>query len=395
MIEVGNNPTKQYTPYNRHTYSIPFTDGQGQSVEVFGGSVDVINGTSGNVRTLIKVDVGDLTWTKRANGVFTLSGNSLLPDSPNNNFGKICSNYPVNNVFWENMGDFELSTSGGFNAHDITIKDSNYADADATTFKNAMSGVELVYELATPTTFYTQPTSIKSLDGENNVSASTGPLREVTYRTQAYGDFIAQRDLPDAISDIKTLKLDENQILIGDGSFDKIGLFMDDYYDENLDTTFSTEVTPQEIYLTSQPAESVNQTTIISGDRTEYQTFLLSGTEVINTVNAIGMEVNVKENGSITHGIKIVSGDIRLLGSDTWDGTNISLKNALEAIQNNLYIANYNKTASLSSGSNTIALDMTGYTYNSSDIVNVYVDGLYKVNNTDYIITVNDFMGVA
>jgi hypothetical protein len=107
------------------------------------------------------------------------------------------------------------------------------------------------------------------------------------------------------------------------------------------------------------------------------------------------MEVNVKENGSITHGIKIVSGDIRLLGSDTWDGTNISLKNALEAIQNNLYIANYNKTASLSSGSNTVALDMTGYTYNGSDIVNVYVDGLYKVNNTDYTITVNDSTGVA
>ena len=179
------------------------------------------------------------------------------------------------------------------------------------------------------------------------------------------------------------------------GSLDKVGLFIDDYYDENLDITFSTEVTPQEIYLTSQPAGSVSQTAIIASDQTQYQTSLLSGTEVINTVNAIGMEVNVKENGSTTHGIKIVSGDIRLLGSDTWDGTNISLKNALATIQNNLYIANYNKTASLSSGSNTIALDMTGYTYNGSDIVNVYVDGLYKVNNTDYTITVNDSTGVA
>ena len=88
--------------------------------------------------------------------------------------------------------------------------------------------------------------------------------------------------------------------------------------------------------------------------------------------------------------------DIVLSGTNnTWDGVNTSLKSAFAAIQNNLYIANYNKTASLSSGSNTVVLNMTGYTYNGTDIVNVYVDGLYKVNNTDYTITVNNSTGVA
>ena len=51
----------------------------------------------------------------------------------------------------------------------------NGSDTDAPTG-------EFVYELATPTTFYTQPTSIKSLDGENNVSASTGDV-DVEYQT--------------------------------------------------------------------------------------------------------------------------------------------------------------------------------------------------------------------
>ena len=401
-IFEGAITAQDFEPYAGTTTSIPFTDSQGNPVEVYGGSVDVVNGGE-QQGTFGSMDLSTLDWTftgtyGRATNIFTaflitaVVAGATVADA-------LCNIYKTidNESLYANGTNnaFSLVRTASEQYTRIRINDTAYSDAQA--FKTALqnANAKLVYPLATPTTFYTQPTAVKSLDGVNNVFASTGPLREVTYRTQAYGDFIATRDLPDAISDIKTLKLDENQILIGDGNFNKIGLFMDDYYDENLDTTFTTEVTPQEIYLTSQPAESVNQTTIISGDRTEYQTSLLSGTEVINTVNAIGMEVNVKENGSITHGIKIVSGDIRLLGSDTWDGTNISLKNALEAIQNNLYIANYNKTASLSSGSNTIALDMTGYTYNGSDIVNVYVDGLYKVNNTDYTITVNDSTGVA
>jgi hypothetical protein len=393
QLEEGTTPTT-YEPYAGTTTTIPFVDGQGQSVEVFGGSVDVVNGGEQPVDRATITD-----WATRSFGLFNEGSNAIEISTVGSvKVGEtniISDKFKTITTGWSNVAEFGIRSRA--TVGEIIFKFpktvvSNVSDGKQWLIDN---NVQVVYELATPTTFYTQPTSIKSLDGDNNLWASTGPLREVTYRTQAYGDFIAQKDLPDAISDIKTLKLDENQILIGDGSFNKIGLFMDDYYDENLDITFSTEVTPQEISLTSQPAESVNQTTIISGDRTEYQTSLLSGTEVINTVNAIGMEVNVKENGSITHGIKIVSGDIRLLGSDTWDGTNISLKNALEAIQNNLYIANYNKTASLSSGSNTIALDMTGYTYNGTDIVNVYVDGLYKVNNTDYTITVNDSTGVA
>ena len=380
-----------YHAYNGNTYEINL-DGTR-----YGGEVDVVNGTMtvDRVKTVITKDSSiqyrssgrALTFISNAYKTVTMGGANVICD-------KLKGAYYAN---YDSVLNGEIATVSGSTAQtgiSFKISDSITSLDDLTAWLTN-NPLTIVTNLATPLTIQLTPTAIKSLRGVNNVYANTGPLREVTYRTQAYGDFIAERDLPDAISNIKTLKLDENQILIGDGNFNKVGLFMDDYYDENLDTTFSTEVTPQEIYLTSQPAESVSQTAIITSNQTQYQTSLLSGTEVINTVNAIGVEVNVKENGSITHGIKIVSGDIRFVGSDTWDGTNTSLKDAFAAIQNNLYIANYNKTASLSSGSNTIALDMTGYTYNGSDIINVYVDGLYKINNTDYTITVNDSTGVA
>ena len=51
----------------------------------------------------------------------------------------------------------------------------------AADFKAAMSGVQLVYELATPQTYQLAPTEVDMLLGENNVWADTGDST-VTYR---------------------------------------------------------------------------------------------------------------------------------------------------------------------------------------------------------------------
>ena len=51
----------------------------------------------------------------------------------------------------------------------------------------------------------------------------------------------------------------------------------------------------------------------------------------------------------------------------------------------NTYIEDYSKTVTLSTGSMTqITLDMTGYTYDASDIIQVHVNGLLGVEGTDY-----------
>lgn len=53
----------------------------------------------------------------------------------------------------------------------------------------------------------------------------------------------------------------------------------------------------------------------------------------------------------------------------------------------NTYVDQYHKRVVLESGvSNVIPLDMTGYTYDSDDIINVYINGLFATATYDYTI---------
>ena len=120
QLEKGSTATT-YEPYAGTTTTIPFTDGQGQSVEVFGGSVDVINGV-------------------------------VTP----------CPYY------------------ASYNGEQLTgewISDRDVYSPNTT----PTIGAQVVNIGATGTPFSVQPTSIKSLDGENNVWASTGDVEELKY----------------------------------------------------------------------------------------------------------------------------------------------------------------------------------------------------------------------
>jgi hypothetical protein len=121
VITVADDTT---TPTVEQTYTIPFTDGQGQSVEVFGGSVDVVNGV-----------VTPCTYYASYNG--------------------------------------EQLTGEWISDRDV------YAEGTTPTI-----GAQVVNIGATGTPFNTQPTSIKSLDGENNLSASTGQIETLEFFTK-------------------------------------------------------------------------------------------------------------------------------------------------------------------------------------------------------------------
>lgn len=58
-----------------------------------------------------------------------------------------------------------------------------------------------------------------------------------------------------------------------------------------------------------------------------------------------------------------------------------SLTNQLNV---NTYIAKYRKQATLAGTSTAIALDMTGYTYDASDTILVFINGLLGIEDTDY-----------
>lgn len=165
-------------PTVTHTTTIPFKDSQGNPVEVYGGSVDVTGGEStivGKKFLLAPTDSQIFNVTNR-NCVFS------VPETANG-FTLAVTNLLCNKLKPSDYSTAEDNHIHFANATLLTI----YTSEDVGTTKEDWiqwfddMQVEIYYKLATPTTFYTQPTSIKSLDGDNNVFASTGDVEELKY----------------------------------------------------------------------------------------------------------------------------------------------------------------------------------------------------------------------
>ena len=55
----------------------------------------------------------------------------------------------------------------------------------------------------------------------------------------------------------------------------------------------------------------------------------------------------------------------------------------------NTFIKHFDKVSTLDGSITSVSLNMTGYTYSPSDIVNVYINGLYATAGTDYNLSVS------
>lgn len=191
QLESGSTPS-DFEPYAGTTTTIPFTDGQGQSVEVFGGSVDVVNGGK-QPRTMKKevLDEND-NWTlfsyDSSTGIAQLQTDNIYGKS----FYKKSSDNLCNIAKWieQETGNLPVNrwTLRSYNKRFVIAVEGFSTVEEWKTYLQS-NPITFIAELATPTTFYTQPTSIKSLDGENNVSASTGDV-DVEYQTVWRGDTI-------------------------------------------------------------------------------------------------------------------------------------------------------------------------------------------------------------
>ena len=175
QIEVGSSATT-YEPYNGHTYSISF----GQTV--YEGTLDVTSGTL--MVNYEVVDLGSLSWTYTSSGNrFTSGGLINLVKYPPSDLVKA-------NIIASSLKAVALAIlSGSSDDNLIAIGDTGNisvrytaSGTDATAFTEAMSGVKLVYELATPITIQLTPTMIRSLAGDNNIFSDTGDV-DVEYQT--------------------------------------------------------------------------------------------------------------------------------------------------------------------------------------------------------------------
>ena len=62
----------------------------------------------------------------------------------------------------------------------VLVRDDSYTDPAV--FKTAMSGVQLVYELATPISIQLTPTEVDTLRGDNVIWADCGDITNCEYR---------------------------------------------------------------------------------------------------------------------------------------------------------------------------------------------------------------------
>lgn len=178
-----------YHAYNGYTYPISW---QSVAGTVYGGTLDVTTGLL--TVTMVEVDLGTLNWNTRAfssNSGFTAPLSNGVPVTGGAGIANaISSQYPiVSNGTLSISGKDKIMAVGAYYQAgcNIYVLDSDYTDA--ATFKAAMSGVQLVYELATPITYTLTASEIRTLFGQNNIWADTGAV-SVDYcaDTKAYVD---------------------------------------------------------------------------------------------------------------------------------------------------------------------------------------------------------------
>lgn len=171
QVEYGTSATS-YEPFGTTT-----TTPLGRTV--YGGTLDVVTGVLTVDRAM--VDLGTLRWSKKTDGVFYSWDLQNLVKATTSAFiiaNGVCSALQMgsydavyNNATLDN--GISVGTESQLGAHC-----SNYTDA--ADFKTAMSGVQLVYELAQPQTYTLTGQEISTLLGENNVWADSGDV-EVVY----------------------------------------------------------------------------------------------------------------------------------------------------------------------------------------------------------------------
>jgi hypothetical protein len=135
---------------------------------VYGGSDEIISGSGKS--TMGMVDLGSLNYIL-SNNLFvgTLTDGKLSPFATGNGIA-ISDIYKQVRTGWGSIGNLEMAFGSGYidtNTCAVMIKNTNYTDIAS--FKTAMAGHQLCYELATPTDFNTTPTEINSYKGNNTL----------------------------------------------------------------------------------------------------------------------------------------------------------------------------------------------------------------------------------
>lgn len=155
-----------YAPYQAQSVTLTFDN------TIYSGVIDWCAG----VVTVDKamVDLGDMSWNYRTQApqfyvIYDTITNAPKIPPANVKANAICSNYKV--VARDDSTNFTfcIATNGNF-----FVYNDNYTDAS--TFKTAMDGAQLLYELSTPITYQLTATQLTTLAGYNTIYTDIGNI---------------------------------------------------------------------------------------------------------------------------------------------------------------------------------------------------------------------------
>lgn len=173
QLETGSTAS-QYAEYAGQSYPVTFPDGQ----TVYGGTLDAVNGVLKVDRAM--VDLGTLSpWYK------------ISTQSPHWRFWTYLNTAKVNGTLLSSdyvqitpsaqyKGAEGVATQTSGDNVLVMVSDERYEEVN--TFASAMSGVQLVYELATPIEIPLDPITVQTLIGDNVIWSDANGTIELDYR---------------------------------------------------------------------------------------------------------------------------------------------------------------------------------------------------------------------
>ena len=147
-----------------------FTFGQ----NVYIGYFDILTGVL--TVTHKGADLGSLTWIKESNHFYSNRLSDAEYPPTNSTVSEIlCEKYRV--IAETNVASEAIDSSIGMSKTGrIYIYDSSLSSGDATAFTTAVTGIKLVYKLATPITIPLGEMEINTILGLNSLSSSVGNI---------------------------------------------------------------------------------------------------------------------------------------------------------------------------------------------------------------------------
>lgn len=190
MIRKSTDSDATFSPYNPNgtTTTIPFTDGQGQSVEVYYGNIDIVNGTLTDISDNNEKIVIDGV-NEKVSGVWGVTSNGYavyksMPVPRPKSVNVMCDKFKYSTQGWTDMPLNSYIGGSGVYTNWTFILPATVTSQEEANAWFAQNPTTVVYKKTTPVTYPQQPTSIKSLDGVNNLWASTGDVTDLEYFTQ-------------------------------------------------------------------------------------------------------------------------------------------------------------------------------------------------------------------